>query len=268
MNPDGHEWARGKWIAPIRKYWKYSEMSLVKHVDLVICDSKNIEKYILEEYKDFSPKTCFIAYGSDLTPSIVQNSDEKYIKWMEMRGLKAKQYYLCMGRFVPENNFEIIIREFMRSKSKKDLAVMTTENPNFFAKLERKLHFSRDSRIKFVGSVYEEELNKKIRENAYGHIHGHEVGGTNPSLLEALSYTDLNLLIDNGFSREVAENAALYWKKEKGDLAELIDRADQISSEDIAEYGRKAKKRIADQYSWERIAAEYEAIFLGKADRL
>ena len=69
-------------------------------------------------------------------------------------------------------------------------------------------------RIKFVGTVYDQELLKKIRENAYAYFHGHTVGGTNPSLIEALGSTDLNLLVNVGFNKEVAEDSALYWSRE------------------------------------------------------
>ena len=102
----------------------------------------------------------------------------------------------------------------------------------------------------------------KIRENAYGYFHGHEVGGTNPSLLEALGCTDLNLLLNVGFNREVAEESALYWSKDAGDLANLIHKADALSPEQIADLGVKAKQRIKDAYSWQFIAAEYERLFL------
>jgi rhamnosyltransferase len=104
----------------------------------------------------------------------------------------------------------------------------------------------------------------KIRENAYGYFHGHEVGGTNPSLLEALGCTDLNLLLGVGFNREVAEEAALYWTKDAGSLATLIDTADAMSPSEIAALGAKAKQRIADAYSWQFICAEYEKLFLKK----
>lgn len=102
----------------------------------------------------------------------------------------------------------------------------------------------------------------KIRENAFAYFHGHEVGGTNPSLLEALGCTDLNLLLEVGFNREVAEDAALYWSKNPGDLAKLIHQADTLDAEQIEALGKKAKKRIADAYSWQFIAAEYEKLFL------
>lgn len=101
----------------------------------------------------------------------------------------------------------------------------------------------------------------KIRENAYAYFHGHEVGGTNPSLLEALGSTPLNLLLNVGFNSEVGQDAALYWTKDKGSLAALISTADDMPPEERAAYGRKAKARIQKAYSWPSIAARYSAIF-------
>ena len=87
------------------------------------------------------------------------------------------------------------------------------------------------------------------------------IGGTNPSLLESLGSTNLNLLLDVGFNKEVAKDAALYWTKNKGELAALIDKADQMTSDQIAEMGAKAKKRISDEYSWKYICDKYLKIF-------
>lgn len=106
-------------------------------------------------------------------------------------------------------------------------------NDKFLNELEEKLHFKSDKRIKFVGTVYDQELLKKIRENAYAYFHGHTVGGTNPSLIEALGSTDLNLLVDVGFNKEVAEDCALYWSRKPGSLAKLIDKADQMNKNDV-----------------------------------
>ena len=102
----------------------------------------------------------------------------------------------------------------------------------------------------------------KIRENAYGYFHGHEVGGTNPSLLEALGSTDLNLLLDVGFNREVAEDSALYWSKKPGDLASLIEKADHMDLTNITEMGRRASGRIKQAYSWQYICERYKEAFL------
>lgn len=267
LNPDGHEWMRAKWSAPIRKYWKISESMMVKYCDLAICDSVNIEKYIHKCYdgkgiKGNDPKTTFIAYGAETRKSALADDDRKLCDWYQEKGLTVKNYYLVVGRFVPENNYETMIREYMKSSSKRDFAIITNVNDKFLEELESRLHFKSDSRIKFVGTVYDQELLMKIRENAYGYFHGHEVGGTNPSLLEALGSTELNLLLEVGFNREVAENAALYWTKEDGNLAGLIDRADLMEKEDIKALGNKAKKRIADAYSWQYICDRYAQTFL------
>lgn len=261
INPDGHEWMRAKWSAPVRKYWKISEQLMTKHCDLLICDSKNIEKYIHDEYGKYNPKTTFISYGAETRKSKLADDDPKLIAWYKEKGLSPKSYYLVVGRFVPENNYETMIREFMKSHSKRDFALITNVSDKFLEELKEKTHFDQDPRIKFVGTVYDKELLMKIRENAYGYFHGHEVGGTNPSLLEALGSTDLNLLLDVGFNREVAENSALYWTKQSGNLASLIDWADGMNADEISELGKKASLRIVEAYSWQHIADEYESRF-------
>ena len=254
LNPDGHEWKRAKWSAPVRAYWKYSEKVMVKGSDLIVCDSKNIEKYIQQEYG--VKNTTFIAYGAETEPS--KCSEEKYEKWLQEKGLRRGDYYLIVGRFVPENNYETMIKEYMKSHTKKDFAIITNSNGGLMEELEKKLGFSKDPRIKFVSTVYDQELLKKIREEAYGYFHGHEVGGTNPSLLEALGSTKLNLLLKVGFNEEVAEDSALYWTKEPENLAALIDKCEGMEREEL---GRKAKERIRTAYSWEYISGRYAEIW-------
>ena len=254
LNPDGHEWMRAKWSKLVRTYWKYSEKKMVLGSDLIVCDSKNIEKYIQTMYA--IKNTIFIAYGAETRKSLCDK--KKYKEWLENKKLKENEYYLIVGRFVPENNYEIMIKEYMKSHTKKDFAIITNSNPGFLEELENRLHFSKDSRIKFVGTVYDQELLKSIREVAYGYFHGHEVGGTNPSLLEALASTKLNLLLKVGFNEEVAEDAALYWTKEDGNLSQLIDRCEDIDREQL---GKKAKERIKTAYSWEYISKKYAEIW-------
>lgn len=258
INPDGHEWMRAKWSAPVRKYWKISEKMMVKQADLLICDSKNIEKYIKETYSKYNPETTFIAYGADIKKSILADDDKKVTDWFKEKEVKPKEYYLVVGRFVPENNYETMIREFMKSGTTKDFVIITNvEHNKFYEELKISTGFEQDKRIKFVGTVYDQELLKKIREQAYAYFHGHEVGGTNPSLLEALASTDLNLLLDVGFNREVAEDGALYWNKDNGNLAGLIDQCEYISETERQDISLKAKKRIEDEYSWKYICDKY-----------
>lgn len=262
VNPDGHEWKRSKWNAAIKRYWKLSEKLMVKHSDLLICDSKGIEAYIHDNYKKYNPKTTFIAYGAEVKGTSLKDDDEKVVNWYKKFDIKYNNYYLIVGRFVPENNYETMIKEFMASSTEKDLVIITNVEENkFYKDLLEKTRFNEDKRIKFVGTVYDQELLKKIRENAYGYLHGHEVGGTNPSLLEALSSTNLNLLVDVNFNREVGKSAALYWTKDQGNLAEIIAKAEEMSEEEIAHMGERAKKRIEDEYSWDYIVNRYEEVF-------
>lgn len=263
VNPDGHEWKRSKWNAPIRKYWKVSEGLMVKYADLLVCDSKGIETYIKKDYKSFDPKTTFIAYGADVTSSTLKNDDIKLREWYKLHGVNSNEFYLVVGRFVPENNYELMIREFMLSSSEKDFVIISNvEHNSFYEDLLKRTSFDKDPRIKFVGTVYDQDLLKKIREQAYGYFHGHEVGGTNPSLLEALASTRLNLLLDVVFNNEVGGDGAVYFTKENGNLAQLINGIDQYSEESIHLLSKRAKNRIVNEYSWEKIINQYESLFL------
>lgn len=262
VNPDGCEWKRDKWNYFVKKYLKYSEKIMVKHADLVICDSINIEKYIKEQYKKYNPNTTFIAYGSDIDNKEEQENEEKLNNWYKEKQVTKNEYYLIVGRFVPENNYETMIKEFIKSSTKKDLVIITNVEKNkFYEELKEKTNFDKDKRIKFVGTVYDAELLKQIRKNAYGYLHGHEVGGTNPSLLEALATTNLNLLLGVSFNKEVADNVAMYWNKEENNLSNLLNKAENLKNEEIEQYGEKAKERIKEEYSWQKIVKNYENIF-------
>ena len=96
INPDGHEFLRKKWSAPIRKYWKISEQLMVKYADYVICDSINIEKYIYESYKKYNPKTTYIAYGAETRKSSLEENDSRLKEWYDQKGLTKKEYYLVL----------------------------------------------------------------------------------------------------------------------------------------------------------------------------
>lgn len=262
VNPDGHEWKRSKWNWLVRRYWKLSEKLMVKYADLLICDSKNIEKYIQNCHIKYQPKTTFIAYGATTEPSGLSDQAPELLQWYDNNKIKPNEYYLIVGRFVPENNYKVMLEEFMKSETTKDLVIITgIDNNKFYNELKKQTKFNLDSRIKFVGTVYDQKLLKKIRENAYAYIHGHEVGGTNPSLLEALGSTIINLLLDVGFNREVGEDGALYWKKDEYDLSILINQVDKMNENDIKALEKKAKQRIIVAYTWRAIVEDYEQIF-------
>lgn len=262
VNPDGHEWLRAKWSAPVRKYWKVSEGLMTKAADLLVCDSKHIEQYIQSNYKKYRPHTTFIAYGANIGASTMKDDDPAFAAWLQKHGLTAGGYYLVVGRLVPENNYETMLRGFMQARTTRKLVLITNDNPALLAQLKESTGCGEDARIVFAGSVYDAPLLSKIREQAHGYLHGHEVGGTNPSLLEALGATDVNLLLGVGFNREVGEDAALYWEKDPAHLAALLDRVDGMAQDERRALGKKAKARIAGAYSWPFITDQYEKLFL------
>ena len=259
INPDGLEWKRAKWSKPVQKYLKYSEKVMTKHADLVISDNQGIESYIQKAYP--WAKTTFIAYGTDLRLSSLTSQDEKVRHFFDTWASKEKDYYLIVGRFVPENNYEIIIHEFMKSQTQRDLLIVCNHQGNaYFEELRQKTNFDRDERIKFVGTVYDQDLLKYIRNQAFAYIHGHEVGGTNPGLLEALAQTDLNLVLGVDFNRQVAKETALYWDKKVDNLVDVIHQVDKQS--DFSDLGQAAKENMKEHYTWEKIVGEYEELFL------
>lgn len=260
LNPDGLEWKREKWAWWIKQCFKISECCMVKNSDAIISDSKAIKDYIDNRYKKFNKESHFIAYGAYLNQKGEKNKtvNEVFKKYK----VKENNYYLIVGRFVPENNYELIIREFMKSNTKKDLVIVSNVEENkFFNELKEKTNFQNDKRIKFVGSIYDKEALIYIRENAYAYIHGHSAGGTNPSLLEALATTKLNILFNAVYNVEVGMMSSLYFSKKDNDLKNIIERVDSFDKKMIDKYNKLAKTRIREEYTWKIVVDKYKKIW-------
>ena len=257
VNPDGLEWQRSKWIKPIQVYLKYSERRMAKIADLIISDNQGIEDYLKAEYGQVN--STVIAYGTN--PIIQGQSFDQ--TWFDKQDIQTKNYYLIVGRFVPENNYEAIIRAFMASDTKRDLVIVTNHAGNpYFDALRQATGFEQDTRIKFVGTVYDKALLMAIRQQAFAYLHGHAVGGTNPGLLEAMGATDLNLVFDVSFNRNVALSSALYWQQET--LTDVMTQAEKMSLSEIEALAVAARGIIAEKYTWSGIVAQYERLFLNE----
>lgn len=260
INPDGLEWKRDKWSWWIKKCFKISERYSIKYSDYCVCDSKSILSYVKEEYKKYHPRLSFIAFGA--YPKSEPSKTQTVISLFSKFHIKENEYYLIVGRFIPENNYEVMIREFIASDTKKDLVIITNVEENkFYTSLEEKTHFLQDKRVKFIGTLYEEEALLYIRKHAFSYIHGHSVGGTNPSLLEALSITDVNILFDVCYNREVGEGSCLYFSKEEGSLRCVLQEVEGFDYKKRLSYGKLAKKRIQESYTWEIVRDCYLRVF-------
>ncbi|MBR3362473.1 MAG: DUF1972 domain-containing protein [Bacilli bacterium] len=256
VNPDGLEWMRSKWSFPIKKFFLISERLMLKNADTIICDGLGIKKYVDEKYHNLSKRTKYIAYGFD----DIDISKVDYKKVLSEFNLKKNDYLLMVGRCVPENNYEMVIKGFMNSNINKKLVIITNlSSSNYYSELKNKTCFDQDDRIIFIDGVYDKEKLCIIRKYAYLYIHGHSVGGTNPSLIEALSLTDLNVLYDVCFNKDIGLDTCLYFDSSES-LTSLFNNKKSLDNSK-KELGPLAKKRVYDNFTWKIIVDKYKDIF-------
>ena len=262
-NPAGLEWKRTKWNKLVQIYAYVAAHFMAHAVDYMVCDAEEIRNVYNKMIRSKRPKKEFIAYGSYPVEKVIEPMPEKVKAFFDEWGIKKDGYYLILGRFIPENNYEMMFKGFIASDSHRDLVVVTnykTEIQTFLQHIKDSTGYEADKRVKMVGTVYDKEMLHYIRQYAHGYIHGHSVGGTNPGLLEAMSETDMNLLFGCPFNREVGGSAAEYFDSEK-ELTDLIQRVDGYSEAKIKEYGNRAKKRMQSEYSWNGIVEKYRELF-------
>jgi rhamnosyltransferase len=266
VNPDGAEWKRAKWNKIAKIIVLVFEWLLVKNADLVISDSMAIQDIMKNEFKVAEEKLAFAAYGSEiykLPKTLPAKLKNDYEQWASSHGILNTPYFLMVGRFVPENNYELVIREFMDSTIKADLVIISNvSDGKLNTLLQDVLKVYTDPRIKLVGTLYDQDVLKQVRSKAVAYIHGHEVGGTNPSLLEALGSTQVSLIYDVSFNREVAQDAGVYFTANKGSMAVAGNQILEFTDVERSKLEVKAKSRIRMHYSWPVIIDEYERLFL------
>ena len=256
VNPDGLEHKRSKWSYPVKKFFLLSEKLMLNNCDLIVCDGLGIQKYVINKYPKLKNKTIYIAYGAK-ERDLSHLNEESILKEYN---LKKDNYCLMVGRCVPENNYELVIKAFLNTSLKKDLVIITNlSSSNYYQSLKETTNFPQDKRIKFIDGVYDQDKLAVIRKNAYLYIHGHSVGGTNPSLLEALSLTDLNLLYDVCFNKDIGGSSCLYFKN-SASLTKLLDDSSLLETSK-KELGPQAKKIIKTNFTWDIIVNKYKEIF-------
>jgi len=256
INVDGLEWMRPKWKGLGAKYFYWSSWLSTKVFDVIIADSDQMANIYRNE---FNAESVTIEYGA----TCAYSSNPELISEF---GIKSHEYYLVVGRLIPDNNGDIIVRGFEQSSSSKKLVILG--DVPYEDEYARRIRETKDERIIFPGYVRNGNVLKELYCNAYAYLHGHEYGGTNPSLLKALAYGNCILALDTVFSREVLcdNEYGLYFKKDPTSVREMIDFIDQHAGI-VAAYRAKSRKRIEERYTWERIADNYEELFADLLDK-
>ena len=261
-NPGGVEWKRPKW-GLIGEWYTYLSCYFTGIAsDNIVCDSEGIRTIYKKMIK--SPKHIkdFAAYGVYPIKDYDPPKTKEIQDYFERFDIKENDYYLIINRFMPENSYELILSEFLQSDTKKKLVLVTNidTEKKYYDKLQSKLHFQNDPRIIFVGTLYNSDILLYLRLHAFCYINGHTLGGTNPGLLEAMFSTGFVMAYDVVFSREVCDEYAFYFD-EKNKMRDTIKKVESIDDKKRKQIVQKARKRMANLYSWNKITSEYEEIF-------
>lgn len=245
-NMDGLEWKRSKYSRPVRRFLKYAERLGVRYSDFLISDSIGIQKYLEETYNIESK---FIAYGAN----VFSSPNEKVLMEYDV---DAYKYNLLIARFEPENNIETILDGVAAAKSNDVFLVIGKHDVNSYGSyLKEKFNSSKN--IRFIGGVYNIEYLNNLRFFSNIYFHGHSVGGTNPSLLEAMASNSLIVAHKNEFNKSVLKEDAFYFENSE-QVKELIDNI--VKSEHLDKV-ENVFRTIENSYSWELINKTYLDFF-------
>jgi glycosyltransferase involved in cell wall biosynthesis len=250
INIDGLEWLRPKWKGLGAKYFYWSSKIATKLFDVVVSDSERMAEIYK---KEFGAQSVFIAYGENIAISQKPELLKSY-------NLSNGEYYLIVGRLIPDNNASLIVEGFKQSRTRRKL-VIVGDVPYSDAYADS-LKQTKDPRIIFTGYVRDADILRELYCNSYAYVHGHEYGGTNPTLLKALASGCCVLALDTVFNREVLneEEHGIFFQKDPKEIARLIDRVDNDQSV-IDVFRLKARRRITEKYAWEKITDQYEELF-------
>ena len=246
-NMDGLEWKRSKYSPSVQKFLRYAEKLAVKYSQYYISDSMVIKSYLGEKYNINSK---YIPYGADLF-------SEEEREQVDQNSAMKEDYFLLMARMEPENNIETILEGFNNSSSNRKFKVLGDTGNNFGKFIIQK--FKNDERIEFKGSIFNTATIRSLQNNSYLYFHGHSVGGTNPSLLEAMASEALIAAHNNPFNKSVLNSDAFYFSdaKEVRNLVETVQRK-EVEQTMVSNNLHKIKY----QFNWEGIVEQYEKFII------
>lgn len=245
VNMDGLEWKRTQYSKPVQQFIRKAEALAAKHANYMVADSKGMQEYIQRAYQKSS---VYIPYAAD---AFTQPDDSA----LNQFHLQPYQYYLVVSRLEPENNVEMIIEGYEHSGKNHELVIVG--NINKFGKQWREKY--ADEKIKFIGAVYDKNILNNLRHFSKLHFHGHSVGGTNPSLLEAMACQSNIAAHKNIFNKAVLEDDAEYFSS-SNQVTAILDAEQYI----VHSLSRKENNlgKIHEVYNWNNIVTAYENLML------
>lgn len=240
-NMDGLEWMRSKYSKKVQTFLRYAEKLAAKSSDFLVSDSIGIQNYIKEKYNLDSK---YIAYGAELFSDPREEILDEY-------NVQSYNYNMLIARLEPENNIEVILDGIAQATIKKTFLVIGKHDNKFGAYLKNK--FKDFEHIKFIGGVYNLNHLNNLRYYSNLYFHGHSVGGTNPSLLEAMASNALIIANKNEFNQSILKNNAYYFSKAE-DVRQFTD---ELKKENNSEKIEQNRLSIEEEFNWNKINNSY-----------
>ncbi|MDC0117458.1 DUF1972 domain-containing protein [Flavobacteriaceae bacterium] len=250
INVDGLEWLRPKWKGLGSVYFKWASKMATLFYDQIINDSDEMRKVYLDLFKRDSK---VIAYGADIRKS---EFPDLINEW----NLKKREYYLVIGRLIPDNNADLIIKGFLKSSSKKKLVIVgdVPYKDSYASDLKNMVN----KRLIFTGYVKDQNILAELYHNCYVYAHGHEFGGTNPTMIKAMAYGCAILALDTVFNQEMLQNGkfGIFFKKELLSITNMIDYCEKEKLI-IDKFRSESVNGITKKYDWDFVTSQYLEVF-------
>ncbi|WP_316832407.1 DUF1972 domain-containing protein [Pedobacter aquatilis] len=247
INVDGLEWLRPKWKGLGAKYFYWAAKLATKLYDKIITDAEAMRQVYL---KEFNQDSKVIAYGA---PKFNQANENR----LQRLGLTSAGYYLIVGRLIPDNNADLIIKGFLKSNSKKKLLVVG--DVPYSDKYASDLKAMQNERLIFPGYIKDQEELMAIYQHAYAYIHGHKYGGTNPAMLKAMSNNCAILALDTVFNREMLSDGkfGLFFNEDEHDVVRVLENLEN-HPETVKRLKETVNLGLTQKYNWDSITLAYK----------
>ncbi len=245
---DGLEWQRAKWGPVGRRYYLASERMAVRWADALIADAVGIQDYYRSRY---GVDTHVLSYGAPL----VATADPARLDEL---GLSPGKYHLVVARIEPENHVDVILQGYLASQARLPLVIVGSVpyRSDFESAILQAA--ATDSRVRVLGALWDQDLLNHLYAGAASYLHGHSVGGTNPSLLRAMGAAAPVIAWDVTFNHEVLGETGSYFAR-PDDIGPLVEGV-EADPESARNRGRAAQDRAAARYRWDDVAVGYEQL--------